>query len=87
MNLTMLLDMAAAGFDDRTAFGTRDHGVTYTELLARAQVGAAQLRELGVEHLVYVATNGPEFPVALFAAARAEIPLVPVNYRLGHDQL
>jgi acyl-CoA synthetase (AMP-forming)/AMP-acid ligase II len=25
--------------------------------------------------------------VALFAAARAEIPLVPVNYRLGHDQL
>ena len=87
MNLTMLLDMAASGFDDRTAFGTRDQGVTYTELLARAQVGAAQLRELGVEHLVYVATNGPEFPVALFAAARAEIPLVPVNYRLGHDQL
>ena len=36
---------------------------------------------------MYVATNGPEFPVALFAAARAEIPLVPVNYRLGHDQL
>ena len=87
MNLTMLLDMAASGFDDRIAFGTRDHGVTYTELLARARVGAAQLRELGVEHLVYVATNGPEFPVALFAAARAEVPLVPVNYRLGHDQL
>ena len=87
MNLMMLLDMAAAGFDDRVAFGTHDHGVTYTELLARAEVGAAQLRELGVEHLVYVATNGPEFPVALFAAARAEIPLVPVNYRLGHDQL
>jgi acyl-CoA synthetase (AMP-forming)/AMP-acid ligase II len=87
MNLTMLLDMAAAGFDDRIAFGTKAHGVTYAELSARASVGAAQLRELGVEHLVYVATNGPEFPVALFAAARAGIPLVPVNYRLGHDQL
>ena len=87
MNLMMLLEMAAAGFDDRIAFGTSDHGVTYAELAGRASVGAAQLRELGVEHLVYVATNGPEFPVALFAAARAEIPLVPVNYRLGHDQL
>ena len=51
MNLTMLLDMAAAGFDDRIAFGTKDHGVTYTELSARAAVGAAQLRELGVERL------------------------------------
>jgi acyl-CoA synthetase (AMP-forming)/AMP-acid ligase II len=87
MNLTMLLDMAAAGFDDRVAFGTRDAGVTYAELAARAAVGAARLRELDVEHLVYVATNGPEFPVALFAAARAEVPLVPINYRLGHDQL
>jgi acyl-CoA synthetase (AMP-forming)/AMP-acid ligase II len=87
MNLTMLLDMAAAGFDDRVAFGTRDAGITYAELAARAAVGAARLRELGVEHLVYVATNGPEFPVALFAAARAEVPLVPINYRLGHDQL
>ena len=87
MNLTLLLDMAASGFDDRVAFGRRDAGVTYTELAARAAVGAAALRELGVEHLVYVATNGPEFPVALFAAARAEVPLVPVNYRLGHEQL
>lgn len=87
MNLTLLLDMAASGFDDRIAFGHRDSGVTYSELAARAATGAARLRELGVEHLVYVATNGPEFPVALFAAARAEVPLVPVNYRLGREQL
>jgi len=87
MNLTLLLDMAAAGFDDRVAFGPRVGGVTYAELAARADVGAAHLRSLGVEHLVYVATNGPEFPVALFAAARAEVPLVPINYRLGKEQL
>lgn len=87
MNLTLLLDMAASGFDDRVAFGPRSGGVTYAELQARANTGAAVLRELGVEHLVYVATNGPEFPVALFAAARAEVPLVPVNYRLGAEQL
>ena len=87
MNLTLLLDMAASGFDDRVAFGTRAGGVTYSTLQTRANTGAALLRDLGVEHLVYVATNGPEFPVALFAAARAEIPLVPVNYRLGREQL
>lgn len=87
MNLTLLLDMAASGFDGRIAFGPRDGGVTYDELAARATTGAAHLRALGVEHLVYVATNGPEFPVALFAAARAEIPLVPLNYRLGAEQL
>jgi acyl-CoA synthetase (AMP-forming)/AMP-acid ligase II len=31
--------------------------------------------------------NGPGFPVALFTAALAGVPLVPVNYRLGADQL
>ena len=87
MNLTMLLDMAAAGFDDRTAFGTTAHGITYADLAARAATGAAALHALGVDALVFVAANGPEFPVALFAAARAEIPLVPVNYRLGAEQL
>jgi len=87
MNLTLLLDMAASGFDDRVAFGSRAGGVTYADLQTRANTGAALLRDLGVEHLVYVATNGPEFPVALFAAARAEVPLVPINYRLGREQL
>jgi len=87
MNLTLLLDMAASGFDDRTAFGTAAHGVTYADLKARADAGAAVLRELGVDALVYVAPNGPEFPVALFAAARAEVPLVPINYRLGAEQM
>jgi acyl-CoA synthetase (AMP-forming)/AMP-acid ligase II len=74
VHLTLLLDMAASGFDDRVAFGPRAGGVTYAGLRARAETGAAALRAAGVEHLVYVATNGPEFPVALFAAARAGIP-------------
>jgi acyl-CoA synthetase (AMP-forming)/AMP-acid ligase II len=87
MHLSLLLEMTVAGFADRVAFGSRAGGVTYGELAARAATGAARLRDLGVERLVYVATNGPAFPIAVFAAARAGIPLVPVNYRLGHDQL
>jgi acyl-CoA synthetase (AMP-forming)/AMP-acid ligase II len=36
---------------------------------------------------VYLAVNGAAFPVALFAAAYAGVPLVPINYRLGAEQL
>jgi acyl-CoA synthetase (AMP-forming)/AMP-acid ligase II len=45
------------------------------------------VRESGAEAVVYLAVNGPAFPVAMFAAAWAGVPLVPVNYRLGEEQL
>ena len=47
----------------------------------------AWLRSAGATALVYLAVNGPALPVALFSAARAGIPLVPLNYRLGRQQL
>ncbi|MFO7590468.1 MAG: fatty acid--CoA ligase family protein [Acidimicrobiia bacterium] len=87
MHLSMLLDMAMAGHGDRVAFGGRADGTTYVHLATRAAAGAAHLREAGVEFLVYVAPNSTAFPVALFAAAAAGVPLVPINYRLGPDQL
>ena len=45
------------------------------------------LRQRGAEELVYLGVNTGDFAVALFAAAWAGIPLVPLNYRLGHDAL
>lgn len=87
MHLSMLLDMAMAGHGDRVAFGGRADGITYVDLATRAAAGAAHLREAGVEYLVYLAPNSTAFPVALFAAAAAGVPLVPINYRLGPDQL
>jgi acyl-CoA synthetase (AMP-forming)/AMP-acid ligase II len=36
--------------------------------------------------LLYLDVNGPAFAVALFAAAGAGIPLVPINYRLSAEQ-
>jgi acyl-CoA synthetase (AMP-forming)/AMP-acid ligase II len=45
------------------------------------------VRARGADALVYLDVNGPAFPVALFAAARAGVPLVPLNYRLGQRQL
>ena len=87
MNVSMLLDMAAEGFGDRVVLGGREANVTAAQLRARAAVAAETIRHTGADAVVYLAANGPAFPVALFAAARAGVPLVPLNYRLGRDQL
>ena len=87
MHLSMLLDMARSGHGDRVAFGGRGEGITYQRLAARAEAGAALVRDADVEYLVYLAPNSTAFPIALFAAAAAGVPLVPINYRLGPDQL
>ncbi|MFT4289112.1 class I adenylate-forming enzyme family protein [Nocardioides sp.] len=87
MRLTLLLDMAADGFGDRVVIGPRAGGLTARELAARSHSGAALVREQGADAIVYLGVNGPAFPAALFAAARAGVPLVPLNYRLGGRQL
>src|SRR5215212_6008300 len=87
MNLTMLLDMAADGFGDRVVVGPRDGGLTASRLRELAAGGARAVQEAGADAIVYLAVNGPAFQVALFAAAYAGVPLVPVNYRLGEEQV
>jgi len=87
MNLTILLDMAADGFGDRVVLGTRAEGITAQRMQALARGGAAVAVASGADAILYLAVNGPAFPLALFAAAYAGVPLVPVNYRLGADQL
>src|SRR5260370_4165107 len=87
MNVTLLLDMAADGFPDRVVVGRRQDGMTAARLRGMSACAAAQLRAAGAGVMVYLAVNGPALPVALFAAARAGIPLVPLNYRLGREQL
>lgn len=87
MNLTMLLEMAADGFGDRIVIGERGSGLTAEELRQAALRGAHAIQEAEAEAVVYLAVNGPAFPVAMFAAAYAGVPLVPLNYRLGDEQL
>jgi acyl-CoA synthetase (AMP-forming)/AMP-acid ligase II len=87
MHLTMLLDMAADGFGDRPIVGTSAEAITAAGLRERAWAGARVLRERDASALIYLATNGTPFPVAMFAAAYAGVPLVPLNYRLGPAQL
>jgi acyl-CoA synthetase (AMP-forming)/AMP-acid ligase II len=87
MNVITLLDMAVEGFGDRIVVGTREAGLTAGRLRELAAAGARVIADTGADSVLYLAVNGPAFPVALFAAAHAGVPLVPVNYRLGAEQL
>src|SRR3954471_20479081 len=79
--------MAAEGFGERVVVGTRAEGLAAARVRELAAGGAGLVAGAGADAVLYLAVNGPAFPVALFAAARAGVPLVPVNYRLGAAQL
>jgi acyl-CoA synthetase (AMP-forming)/AMP-acid ligase II len=87
MNLMMLLEMAAMGQGERRAVSGSGVTLTGEELFQRAGVAAAQLRADGVGTLAYLAPNHPGYAVAMFAAAWAGVPFVPLNYRLAPQQL
>ncbi|WP_067904609.1 class I adenylate-forming enzyme family protein [Nocardia vaccinii] len=87
MNLSLLLDMASDGFGDRTLIGRKDSGLTAERLRQLTIGGARAILEAGADSVVYLGVNGPMFPIALFSAARAGVPLVPINFRLGAEQL
>ncbi|MBA9005428.1 class I adenylate-forming enzyme family protein [Thermomonospora cellulosilytica] len=87
MNLAMICDMVADGMGDRVLLGGRSGGLTGGRLRARATAGAAFVASAGADRLVYLGGNGPAFPVALFAAALAGVPFLPLNYRLSAEQL
>src|SRR5690606_24867120 len=83
----MLLDMAVAGAPERLAIGDRCTGLSVARLHRIAAGAASAVRASGARELVYAGLNHTPFPIALFAAAYAGVPLVPVNYRLSADAL
>ncbi len=87
MHLQLLLDMAASGHGDRIVVGPRGRGLSAADLRDRALTAARAITDSGADAVLYLAVNGPAFPVALFGAALAGVPLVPVNFRLGSEQL
>ncbi len=87
MNVSILLDMVVDGLGDRPLLGRRERTYTAPEVAALCDSAANLLTERDVKALVYLDVNGPCFTIALFAAARAGIPLVPLNYRQSADQI
>jgi acyl-CoA synthetase (AMP-forming)/AMP-acid ligase II len=87
MNLTLLLDMVSEGMPDRVLIGDAETGLTGAQLKALALGGSAVIDAQGVDTVLFLGSNGPAFPVALFASAFAGRPFLPVNFRLSDEQL
>ncbi|MGX9882889.1 class I adenylate-forming enzyme family protein [Streptomyces sp. NPDC002276] len=80
----MILEMVASG-GDRPVVTANGRSLTASELLARARAAAHRFQ--GHPAVLYLSPSHLAYPVALFGAALAGIPFIPLNYRLGEDQL
>jgi acyl-CoA synthetase (AMP-forming)/AMP-acid ligase II len=84
MNITMILEMAASA-GDRAAVTAGGRSLTAAELLRLAHAAAHRFRQYPA--VLYLGANHLAYPVALFGAALAGVPFIPINYRLGDQQL
>ncbi|ODU06860.1 MAG: AMP-dependent synthetase [Pseudonocardia sp. SCN 72-86] len=83
MNPQVLLEMVAGAAADRRAVGSLSFG----DLLAEVEAVAGGLAGLGVSHVGFVDEYSESLPVLFYAAQRAGLPFVPLNYRLADDAL
>lgn len=84
MNIGMILEMAASA-GDRVVVTADGRSLTAIELLDLARAAAGRFRDYPA--VLYPGANHLAYPVALFGAALAGVPFVPLNYRLGERQL
>ncbi|WP_328685612.1 class I adenylate-forming enzyme family protein [Streptomyces sp. NBC_00343] len=84
MNISMILEMVASG-GDRPVVTANGRSLTASNLLLRARAAAHRFR--GRPAVLYLSPSHLAYPVALFGAALAGIPFIPLNYRLGEHQL
>ncbi len=87
MHVGMLLQMAADGMGERIALGSLADGMTMAELATRARRAGTVLATMPGERVALVDVNSEAVPIALFGAALAGKPFVPINYRLTDEQL
>jgi acyl-CoA synthetase (AMP-forming)/AMP-acid ligase II len=87
VNLGLLLEMASGALADRVGVQSGDARLTYAELADAARATAQRVVAEKADAVVYCGTNDVTFPIALFGAAFAGVPFVPLNYRLSVEQL
>lgn len=87
MNVAMLLEMAAEAFGDRVAVTADQTNYTYRELWDAVQAAARRFTASGCACVALLDTNSVAVPIAIFGAALAGVPYVPLNYRLTKPEL
>jgi len=87
MNLMMLLEMAAQGMGEREAVVCDGDRFTSAQLYEAAGRISRRIRASGAAHLSLLDISSPAVPLALFSAAWAGVPFVPLNYRLAASEV
>jgi acyl-CoA synthetase (AMP-forming)/AMP-acid ligase II len=87
MNIATILDMAAEAFGDRIGAVCGKRRLTYAQLREDAHKAAAAIKASGAQYVALLDVNSPAAPVAIFGAAYAGVPFVPLNYRLTKAEI
>jgi len=87
MNIALILQMAADAEPGRIGLVCDGRRWSYEGLLRAARGAAAYLTGAGCTHVALLDESSEASPIALFGAAMAGLPYVPLNYRLADADL
>ena len=87
MNISLLLEMAADAEPARIGLVCDGRRWSYGALLSAAQGAAASIAASGASHVALLDESSEASAIALFGAAIAGVPYVPLNYRLADADL
>src|ERR671916_73536 len=87
MNIALILEMAAEASPERTGLVCDGRRWSYGDLLAAARGAAALIRTSGASYVALLDESSEASAMALFGAAIAGVPYVPLNYRLADADL
>lgn len=87
MNIALFLEMAADAAPDRIGLVCDSRRWSYADLLAGARGAACMIRDSGCSHVALLDESSEAAAMALFGAAIAGVPYIPLNYRLADADL
>jgi acyl-CoA synthetase (AMP-forming)/AMP-acid ligase II len=87
MNISLVLQMAADAESERIGLVCQGRRWSYGALWRAAQGAATSIAKSGCSHVALLDESSEAAAIALFGAAVAGIPYVPLNYRLADIDL
>ncbi len=87
MNISLILQMAADAEPERIGLVCDGRRWSYGALLRAAQGAAMNIANSGCSHVALLDESSEAAAIALFGAALAGVPYVPLNYRLADADL
>jgi len=87
MNLSLVLQMAADAEPERIGLICEGRRWSYRELLRAARGAAITISKSACSHVALLDESSEAAAIALFGAAMAGVPYVPLNYRLADADL